>query len=65
MAVGLPVARLGTLPYYGDTTAATTHHAALVKYYDNFERQYNSTGRQYATAGDWVPPPPQPMGTTI
>jgi alpha-L-rhamnosidase len=50
--------------YYGDIGPAETHHASLVKYYDNLARQYNATGvKGYATGfGDWVPPPPQPMG---
>jgi len=44
--------------YYGDVGPAETHHASLIKYYDNLERQYNASGGllNYPTGfGDWVP----------
>ena len=54
----------GLLTYYGDGTMATKHFDALGKYYDNLEAEFNSTGAKgFRTGyGDWVVPPPHPMG---
>ena len=60
LAVGLPDAHLGS-PDYGDGTMATAFDA-LGKYYD-IEAEFGRRGEGVPHGlGDWVVPPPHPMG---
>ena len=52
--------------HHGDTSVLARHHGSLCRYYDNLEALYNETGvahfHEGNMYGDWVVPPPAPMG---
>ena len=52
--------------YNGDIAPVVAHHDSLCKYYENIEAHWNYTGcasfHEGNMYGDWVVPPPAPMG---